>query len=347
MIRFESDYQEGCHENILNRLRETNLEQTSGYGADVYCERAKSLIKKSLGLEQAEIYFLVGGTQTNTTVIKSLLRPCEGVVCVASGHINVHEAGAIESTGHKVLAITANHDGLLKADELENYLENFYADPTHEHMVQPGMVYLSFPSENGTLYSKSNLEQIKKICEKYKIYLFIDGARLGYGLMSQAADLNLKEFASLCDIFYIGGTKCGALFGEAVVIPDINKLKIKNFKTLIKQQGGLLAKGRLLGLQFEELFKDNLYFDLARHADNQAMRIKSAFEAQGVKLFYDSFTNQQFPVLNKSQFEILNKDFKFELWQVIDENSSAYRFCTSWATKSEAVDALINAIKKF
>ena len=342
MIRFESDYQEGCHENILKRLSETNLEQSSGYGNDIYCERAKDLIKKALGLERAEIYFLVGGTQTNKTVINALLSPCEGVICTASGHINVHESGAIENAGHKVLAISSRHDGLLDYKELEDYLENFYSDPTHEHMVQPGMVYISFPSENGTLYTKSNLEKIKKICEKYKIYLFIDGARLGYGLMSEKADLNLNELANLCDVFYIGGTKCGALFGEAVVF---NNLNIKNFKTLIKQQGALLAKGRLLGLQFEELFKDNLYFELAKHADVQAMRIRKAFEARGVKLFYDSYTNQQFPVLNKSQFEILNKDFKFELWQVIDEERSAYRFCTSWATKVEAVDALIDAIK--
>lgn len=342
MIRFESDYQEGCHENILKRLSETNLEQSSGYGNDIYCEHAKDLIKKAVGLEQAEVYFLVGGTQTNKIIISALLSPCEGVVCAASGHINVHESGAIENAGHKVLAISSRHDGLLDYKELEDYLENFYSDPTHEHMVQPGMVYISFPSENGTLYTKANLEKIKKICEKYKIYLFIDGARLGYGLMSEKADLNLKELANLCDVFYIGGTKCGALFGEAVVF---NNLNIKNFKTLIKQQGALLAKGRLLGLQFEELFKDNLYFELAKHANTQAMRIRRAFEAQGVKLFYDSYTNQQFPVLNKSQFEYLNKDFKFELWQIINEELSAYRFCTSWATNSNAVDALINAIK--
>ncbi|MBQ9566037.1 MAG: low specificity L-threonine aldolase [Synergistaceae bacterium] len=346
MIRFESDYQEGCHPLILERLRETNGEQTSGYGVDPHCERAKALIRKAVGVPGAEVHFLVGGTQTNATVIKSLLRPCEGVVCAESGHINVHESGAIEATGHKVLTLPAR-GGLLDAADLKKYMEDFNADPTKEHTVQPGMVYISHPSECGTLYTRSQLEALHAVCAEYDLPLFLDGARLGYGVMAPKTDVTLQDVARLCDVFYIGGTKVGALFGEAVAFPRPGT--VKNFRALIKQQGGLLAKGRLLGIQFEVLFEDRpegpLYFEIARHADEQAMRIRGAFEAKGIPLLHDSVTNQQFPILTGEQYDRLAQGFSFELWGRREDGRRAARFCTSWTTPPENVDALISAIK--
>ena len=341
IIRFETDYQEGCHPKILERLSQTNFEQTSGYGVDVHTERAKQLIRDVIAKPEAEIYFLVGGTQTNTTVIKYFLRPCEGVISVSTGHINVHESGAIEATGHKVLTIPGKN-GLLDPSDLKNYLEKFYADPTYDHMVQPGMVYVSYSSELGTLYTKKMLEEIKAICEEYKLKLFIDGARLGAGLTSEASDLTIKDIANLCDAFYIGGTKTGALFGEAVVFP---KERAKNFTTLIKQQGGLLAKGRLLGVQFEALFEDDLYFQNARHSNIQAMKIKKAFAEKGIKFLIDSPTNQQFPILTREQNDKLAEKFSFELWEPLDDENLAVRFCTSWATTDENINELVKAIK--
>ena len=346
LIRFESDYQEGCHPRILERLMETNMEQTSGYGVDPHCERAKELIRAAVGLPDAEVHFLVGGTQTNTTVIKSILRPCEGAVCLNSGHINVHESGAIESTGHKVIPLPAR-EGLLEASVLKNYLEEFRADPMREHTVQPGMIYVSHPSEDGTLYTRKQLEELHGVCADYGLPLFLDGARLGCGVVARGADITMKDIADLCDVFYIGGTKCGAFFGEAVVLPHPGE--IKNFRTLIKQQGGLLAKGRLLGIQFEVLFESEnggepIYFEIARHAVGQAMRIREAFEAKGISVLFDSITNQQFPILTDEQSEELSRDFSFELWEKLDGGRAAYRFCTSWATKPEDVDTLIAAI---
>ena len=324
MFRFECDYQEGCHPRILARMTETNLEQTSGYGADPHCQRAMALIQKAVGVPDAEVHFLVGGTQTNTTVIKALLRPCQGVLCVESGHINVHEAGAIESTGHKVLSLQGRR-GLLEAGAVRQYLKDFYDDETREHRVQPGMVYVSHPSEYGTLYSREQLEELRAVCTDYGLPLFLDGARLGYGVTAQGTDVTVQDVARLCDVFYIGGTKVGALFGE--------------------QQGGMLAKGRLLGIQFETLFEDGLYFEIARHANEQAMRIRAAFLERGFPLFIDSPTNQQFPILTERQIERLKGEFSFERWQRMDEDRSAVRFCTSWATTPESVDALTARVR--
>lgn len=343
MIRFDSDYLEGCHPRILERLAGTNLEQTQGYGLDPHCERAAELIRGACAAPEAEVHFLVGGTQTNTTVIKSLLSPCEGVLCADTGHINVHEAGAIEATGHKVWALPSG-DGTLNAERVREALEEFGADPTREHRVQPGMVYISHPTENGTLYGKEQLEALSAVCRRHGLPLFLDGARLGYGVMAEGAELSVPDVARLCDVFYIGGTKVGALFGEVVVIPSPGR--IRQFRTLVKQQGGLLAKGRLLGIQFEVLFEDGLYFELARHADRQAMRLREAFLEKGVPFLYESVTNQQFPILPDGDIDRLLRDFSFELWQGMDGGRSAVRFCTSWATRPENVDALIEAIRK-
>ena len=343
-IKFETDYQEGAHPKILERLAATNLEQTSGYGVDVHCERAKDLIRNAIAKPHAKIFFVAGGTQANTIVIKSLLNPCEGVVCVSSGHINVHESGAIEATGHKILTLP-HHNGLLDARDLKRYLAAFYADPTFEHMTQPGMVYVSYSSEYGTLYTKDMLTDIKAVCKEYNLPLFIDGARLGTGLTSDASDIDIKDLASLCDVFYIGATKNGALFGEAIVFTAPEKFNLRNFRTLIKQQGGLLAKGRLLGIQFEVLFEDGLYFENARHANTQAMKIKEAFAAAKIPFLFESFTNQQFPILTTEQNEKLSENFDYELWEPLDDGRMAVRFCTSWATTDEAVENLISAIK--
>ncbi|MBQ9419259.1 MAG: aminotransferase class V-fold PLP-dependent enzyme [Synergistaceae bacterium] len=342
-MKFETDYQEGAHPKILERLAAANLEQTSGYGVDVHCDRAKDLIRRTIGKPDAKIFFVAGGTQANTIVIKSLLNPCEGVVCVSSGHINVHESGAIEATGHKIMTLP-HHNGLLDANDLRKYLAAFYADPTAEHMTQPGMVYISYSSEYGTLYTKDMLTNIKAVCEEYSLPLFIDGARLGTGLASDASDIDIKEFASLCDVFYIGATKNGALFGEAIVFPSPEKFNLRNFRTLIKQQGGLLAKGRLLGIQFEVLFEEGPYFENARHADKQAMKIKDAFTSAGVPFLFESFTNQQFPILTKAQNDKLSENFDYELWEPLDDDRMAVRICTSWATTDEAVEKSIEAI---
>ena len=291
------------------------------------------------------MFFLVGGTQTNATVIKFMLSPCEGVIAVSSGHINVHESGAIEATGHKVIALEGKA-GLLSPETLRKYLADFWADPTNDHMVQPGMVYVSYSSELGTLYSKDMLTEIRAVCDEYRIKLFVDGARLGAGLTSEAADMTITDIAELADVFYIGGTKTGALFGEAVVFPHPERFDLRQFRTLIKQQGGLLAKGRLLGIQFEVLFEDGLYFENARHSNLQAMKIKRAFTEKGITFLIDSYTNQQFPILTPEQHEALSSQFSYELWQPMDDGRLAVRFCTSWATTDEAVSELTQAISR-
>lgn len=343
-IKFETDYQEGAHPRILERLIQTNNEQTSGYGDDIHTKHAQELIRNLIHRPDAEVFFLIGGTQTNMTVINFLLSPIEGVISVSSGHINVHESGAIESTGHKVLTIEGRN-GLLDPEDLNRYLEAFYADPTYDHMVQPGMVYLSYSSELGTLYTKESLTRIKSICEKYNMKLFIDGARLGTGLTSERADMTIEDIANLCDVFYIGGTKNGALFGEAVVFPDTKKIDVHRFRTFMKQHGGLLAKGRMLGIQFEVLFEDGLYFENARHANIQAMKIKQAFTEADIPFLIDSYTNQQFPILTHEQNEALSERFSYELWQPLNDGRCAYRFCTSWMTTDEAIEELIRAIR--
>ena len=318
------------------------MEQTVGYGEDPHCEEARRLIKQACQSDNADVHFLVGGTQANTTVIAHILRPYQGVLAATSGHINVHETGAIESTGHKVLAIPTE-DGKLTAKQIDEAMQAHIHEDGPEHMVQPGMVYLSFPTEIGTIYSHDELKAIRTVCNKYDLPLFVDGARLGYGLCSPECDLTLPQLAQLADVFYIGGTKVGALFGEAVVI--MNEALKRDFRYSIKQHGGMLAKGRLLGLQFATLFTGNLYFDIAQHAINEAMRIKAALQAKGIGFLIDSPTNQQFPIFTDTQIATLSEHFMLSLWQRIDEEHTAMRICTSWGTKRESTDALIRAIE--
>ena len=343
MIQFQCDYNEGAHPLIMQRLLESNMEQTIGYGEDHYCNQARALIKQACQSDSIDVHFLVGGTQTNTTVISHTLRPYQGVLTAVSGHINVHETGAIESTGHKVLSI-ATPDGKLTATQIEDAVLAHQHEDGPEHMVQPGMVYISFPTEVGTVYTLEELESISAVCRKYALPLFVDGARLGYGLCSPESDITLPQLATLADVFYIGGTKVGALFGEAVVIAN-ESLK-RDFRYSIKRHGGMLAKGRLLGIQFAQLFTDNLYMQIAQHAIDEAMRIKAALQAKGIKFLIDSPTNQQFPILSNAQYEELSKKYLFSFWQRVDEEHTAVRICTSWATKSENVDCLIEDILK-
>lgn len=346
MVQFQCDYNEGCHPSILEKMVETNMEQTVGYGMDPHCENARKMIKEACQTPDADVHFLVGGTQTNTTVIASALRPYQGVLCAQTGHINVHETGAIEHSGHKVMPLPTEM-GLIKACDIEAAIVGHYNDGSFEHMVQPGMVYISYPTEVGTIYSKTELEDISAVCRKYDVPLFIDGARLGYGLMSPESELTLAELAKLADVFYIGGTKQGALFGEALVI---NKQSLKkDFRYNIKQGGGMLAKGRLLGIQYETLFAkvgngDCLYFSLAKHAIDEAMRIKSALKEKGYSFFMDSPTNQQFPIFPVDKYKELCNDFLFDYWCAIDDTHCCARICTSWGTKSENVDKLIAAL---
>ncbi|MGF0034284.1 threonine aldolase family protein [Bariatricus sp. SGI.154] len=342
MIRFECDYLEGAHPQILKKMAETNLEQTAGYGNDPYCDSAKEKIRKLCGEADVDIHFLVGGTQTNCTVISAVLRPYQGVLAAVTGHINVHETGAIEASGHKVLALPSE-DGKITADQVRESYEAHWNDADHEHIVQPGMVYISQPTENGTLYSKEELQDLHDTCKELELPLFMDGARMGYGLMSKINTLTLEDIAALTDVFYIGGTKVGALFGEAVVISH-PALK-KDFRYLIKQHGGMLAKGRLLGIQFDTLFTDGLYFEIAKYADDLAMRLKEVFVKKGYPLRFDSYTNQQFPILPNEHIEQLRKKYSFAFWETVDDSHSAVRFCTSWATKEEAVSELIRDIE--
>ncbi|MGP7819793.1 threonine aldolase family protein [Niallia sp. 01092] len=343
MIRFENDYAEGAHKRIMKQLIETNEEQTPGYGMDEHCKKARVYIREACDAKNADIHFLVGGTQTNTTIISSILRPHQGVISAITGHIAVHETGAIEATGHKVLTLPSD-DGKIRAEQVKELYAAHWNDATHEHMVQPGLVYISNPTENGTTYSKSELEGLSKACRECGLPLVMDGARLGYGLVSKDSDLSLADIASLCDVFYIGGTKIGALFGEAVVI--INDNFKKDFRYMIKQKGGLLAKGRLLGIQFETLFEDGLYYEISNHAVEMAMMIREAFVEKGFSLRYDSKTNQQFPILHKDVITKLSKKYSFAIWEKVDETHSVVRFCTSWATKKENVEMLIEDIKK-
>lgn len=340
MISFESDYNNGCHEAILNRLSATNNERATGYGLDDFCNAARDKVRQACGAPDADVFFLVGGTQTNATVIDAMLSGYQGVLSVETGHINVHESGAIEFGGHKVLALP-NHDGKMDADELRRWLEAFYADIAYEHMVFPGMVYITFSTEMGTIYSRDELQAISDVCKQYKLPLFIDGARLGYGLMAEGCDVTIQQLAALCDVFYIGGTKCGALCGEAVVFPHGNAPA--HFFTIVKQHGALLAKGRLLGIQFDVLMEDGLYFKIARHAVEQAMRLRDAFVAKGYDMYSNSPTNQQFVLLDKETIARLEKDFVFEQWFPVGDKMNC-RFVTSWATRPEDVDALIEAL---
>lgn len=342
MIRFNNDYSEICHERILNRLNEIKNVQVCGYSEDEYCKEAAEIIKKLIGREDASVHFLVGGTQTNLTIITAALRPHQCAVCAETGHINVHETGAIEATGHKVFGIPTD-DGKLTGDMVRKVYEQHWSDGSHEHIAQPKLVYISDSTEIGTIYKKSELIELYKACKECGLYLFLDGARLGYGLCSSQSDLDIKTVAENTDVFYIGGTKCGAMFGEAVVI--LNDDLKEDFRYLIKQRGGMLAKGWLLGVQFSELLKDGLYFDIARHADELAEKIKNAALEAGYELYAESPSNQQFIIFPDSVLEKLNEKYVFEYQKRIDESHSVVRICTSWATPDENVDMLINDIK--
>lgn len=342
MIRFNSDYLEGAHPYILEKLAQTNFEQTPGYGEDIYCEQARKIICEKCGMADAYVQFLVGGTQTNLTVIASVLRPYQGVLCANTGHINVHETGAIEASGHKVLPLRSE-DGKITADQVKEAYEAHWNDADHEHIVQPGMVYISFPTENGTLYSRKELKELYDVCRECELPLFLDGARLGYGLVSEGTDITWQDLATYTDVFYIGGTKVGALFGEAVVItkPEL----AKDFRYMIKQRGGMLAKGRLLGIQFLTLLKDGLYEEISKKAVGQAMRMKEAFLEKGYPLLYDSYTNQQFPILPNNHLEKLREKYTYGFWCKTDEEHSAVRFCTSWATKENELKEFLGDLK--
>lgn len=341
MQYFDCDYMEGAHPKILQKLLETNMQKTPGYGMDEYCENAKKKIREACNCPEAEVYLMVGGTQTNATVIDAILRNYEGVIAAKTGHISVHEAGAIEASGHKVLELEGDN-GKLSAKTVEEYLAKFYGDNTHEHMVSPGLVYISQPTEYGTLYTKEELKNLSSICRKYEIPLYLDGARLGYGLMAEGTDVTLKVIAEYCDAFYIGGTKVGALFGEAVVITP--KISLKHFFTTIKQHGALLAKGRLLGIQFDTLFTDNLYYEISKHAIDMALKLKKGFMEKGYEFFLDSPTNQQFIVLKNDKMEELSKNVSFSFWEKRNDDYTVVRFATSWATKEEDIDALIQLL---
>ena len=341
MIRFDCDYLEGAHPAILQRLIETNMEQTVGYEADPYCAAAAEKIRAACACPGAAVHFLVGGTQTNTTVIYSLLRPWEGVLSADTGHINCHESGAIEGTGHKVIALPGQ-DGKLTAQTVEAAFESWKADASREHIVKPGMVYISHPTETGTLYTLAELTALCKTCRRLHLPLYLDGARLGYGLAAEGTDVTLPDVARLCDVFYIGGTKVGALFGEALILPD--PALIPDIRPLIKQRGGLLAKGRLLGFQFDALFTDGLYFKLGKHAMDLARSLREGFAAKGYSFMCDSPTNQQFPILSYEQIERLSRDFSFDDFGPADAHHRYTRFCTSWATTKENVQKLLEAI---
>lgn len=341
MVYFDSDYMEGAHPEVMARLVETNLEHTGGYGFDRYSDEARNYIRKVCEAPNALVQFLVGGTQTNATVIDALLRRHEGVLAADTAHINVHESGAIEHSGHKILVLPS-HQGKVWAEEVDHYINEFYRDDTFEHMVAPGMLYITQATEYGTIYSLAELEAISAVCHKHDIPLYLDGARLGYALASDAADFTLADIARLCDVFYIGGTKQGALFGEAVVAPDPSRLP--HFFPLIKQHGALLAKGRISGVQFGALFADGLYVRIARHAVVLAQKIRQAFLERGYKVAIDSPTNQQFFILPNDVMDRLHEQVSFQLWGPRGEKETTVRFVTSWATTEEDVNTLISLL---
>lgn len=343
MIFFNCDYTEGAHPAILERLSATNMEQTIGYGMDDHCKHAAELIKKECNNEKIDVHFLVGGTQTNVTVIDAALKPYQGVICAASGHINVHETGAVEASGHKCITIPSM-DGKIYEPEIREILAAHYANGGDEHMAQPKMVYISNPTEYGTIYSKAELEGLYALCKEYGVYLFLDGARLGYGLASRENDLTLEIIAKNTDVFYIGGTKVGALFGEAVVIcnDDIKP----DFRYNIKQHGGMLAKGRLLGVQFETLFESGLYYEISAHAMHMTEIIRDKLTCLGVKFFVQSPTNQLFVILSDTAIAQLSTNYKLEIMDKVDAEHTVVRICTSWATKEENVTAFLADVER-
>ena len=341
MIYFNNDYSEGCHENVLQALIRTNMEQTPGYGEDAFCAAAAAKIKALCGRDDLYVHFLVGGTQANLTVIDAALRPHQGPLCAVSGHIHVHETGAVEATGHKVLTVPSD-DGKITARQVENYVLAHRADASFEHMVQPKLVYISNPTEMGTLYNLAELEELSAVCKKLGLYLFLDGARLGYGLTAKGNDVTMADLARLCDVFYIGGTKVGALFGEAVVIS--NPVLAEDFRYMIKQHGAMLAKGRLLGVQFDALMTDNLYFEIASHANTLADRIRQTFDSLNVPYLVPTISNQIFPILPDAVLDELTKEFSITEMERVDETHRCIRICTSWATTEENVQKLCDAL---
>lgn len=346
MIRFDSDYLEGAHERILARLAETNREQTVGYGEDAHCAHARQLIAEAVGDPEAYVQFLVGGTQTNLTVLAAILQPYEGVLAAETAHIACHETGAIEATGHKVLTLPEK-DGKISAAQVEAAVRAHEADPTHEHTVMPGAVYISFPTELGTIYTKNELFELHEVCRANGLVLFLDGARLGYGLAAEGCDVTLEDIYSLTDVFYIGGTKVGALFGEALVFHP--ETPHRGFRYMIKQRGGMLAKGRLLGLQFETLFeggRDCLYRQVSIHADALALKLRDGIRALGFSFACESPTNQQFPILPDSLIEKLAESYGFQIQHRVSETESAIRLCTSWATEETYVDSFLADLAK-
>ena len=343
MIYFHNDYSEGCHPKVLEKLIATNFEQTTGYGEDAYCAQAAAGIRKLCGCDDLGVHFLVGGTQTNLTVIAAALRPHQAALGAASAHINVHETGAVEATGHKVLSVPSS-DGKITAAQVRSIVETHRASASFEHEAQPKLVYISNPTEWGTLYTLAELEALSAACKEFGLYLFLDGARLGYGLAAADNDVTLSDLARLCDVFYIGGTKVGALFGEAVVIsnPTLNE----DFRYLIKQRGGMLAKGRLLGVQFGVLMEDGLYFELGKHAVKLADQIRETFDRLGVSYLVPGTTNQIFPILSDTFLDELCKKFMFTEMERVDGNHRAVRFCTSWASTQENVDTLCRELER-
>jgi threonine aldolase len=341
MLSFESDYIIGAHEKVLEALIKTNSEMLPGYGNDTHTKNAENLIKKSCNSPDSDVFFITGGTQANKTIIATMLKPYEGVIAPTTGHISLHEVGAIEYTGHKVIELPGE-SGKLSAHTARQYLETFYGDENNEMMVRPGMIYISHPTEYGTLYTMSELESLRALADEYGMKLFLDGARLGYGLMSRSADLTLSDIARLCHVFYIGGTKVGALCGEAVVFAKGEAPA--HFRSQMKQHGAMLAKGRLLGVQFEALFTDNLYFDISKNAIDRAEELKELFHARGYEFFIDSPTNQQFIVLTDDQMAEIGKRCRFCFWERVDDHRCAVRFATSFATTKEDIAALAEII---
>ena len=334
-LSFASDYMRGAHPKLLQRLAETNMDVTAGYGQDPYCESARKRIREACACPEAQVEFLVGGTQTNAVMIDAFLRPYEGVIAADTGHVSSHEAGAIEAAGHKVLTLP-HRGGKLAAEAVEAYLEVFFADENHAHMVQPGMVYISQPTEYGTLYTKAELAGLRAVCDRYRLPLYADGARLAYALACRQNDVTLADLAKLCDAFYIGGTKCGALFGEAVVVPDPKALP--HLFTLIKQHGALLAKGRLLGIQFDELFRDDLYLHIGEPAIRAADRIRAALRENGYRLFFETPANQVFCIMENGRLRAFGEKVEYSFWEKYDESHTVIRLATDWAADDETAE---------
>ena len=343
MIHFNSDYTAGAHQEVMDALVRTNMEHTVGYGNDGYTAEARDMIREAVGAPDAEVMFLVGGTQTNATAIDGILRRHEGVLAAASGHIAVHESGAIEASGHKVLTLP-EREGKVCSEDVERFIKEFYADETYQHMVAPGMLYISQPTEFGTIYSLEELKALSEVCHRHNIPLYIDGARMAYGLKAEGADFTLRDIARLADVFYIGGTKCGTLFGEALVVT--NRELLKNLFPLVKQHGALLAKGRLLGVQFGALFRDGLYERIGKEAVRLALKIREAFRKAGYKVVIESPTNQQFFQLPNDVIDRLRESISFDYWGPRGERESVVRFVTSWSTTEQDVEMLIAEVLK-